>query len=254
VRKVCQLGGALIALALPQAFGCVENNYYDDVGDGGVSDDPKGDGGSGKKDAGLLSEAGPDKDGGTSDASKDTSVPACTRAPLVGDLAITEVMFQAPEDTRWVEVLNTSSCKIELFGVSVESRRTTPGGIDAMLLKCSVSLDLAPGERAVFTQHPTFPPAAKRVVSSSSTLGWLLVPSEIALWHGTTVLQTLTMPENLGTTSRHARGQPEGICAKVNPLAVSTWPVSSNLFAPNAVDPGQRGSPGLPNVDLACPP
>jgi len=170
---------------------------------------------------------------------------------MPGDLAVTEVMFQAPEDTRWIELRNASTCRVDIAHVAVISRRLTPGGADDTGIVVPITHIVDPGERVVFSQHPSFP-VVDDLVADTTALGWMFTPEVVFVQRDTVQFQQLLMPENFATTTRYARALPEVTCANVDPNDAETWPLSQVAVSPNTVDPGQTGTPGEPN-DTHCP-
>lgn len=177
----------------------------------------------------------------------------CARAAGMGDLRVTEVMFQAPYYAQWVEIRNVSRCRVNLRDISVVSSRTIPAGSDehANLVTADVWVD--PGERAVISSSAGFP-----VVQGPSfgppydTLSpaWLMTPLSVQIRRGTMVIQMLSpMPDNLVVTVRQSFALPED-CPAARADDVSTWPTSTTAFTPNTVDVGQMGTPGKPNIDV----
>jgi hypothetical protein len=161
-------------------------------------------------------------------------------------------MFQAPYYARWIELRNVSTCRIDIDGVGVRSRRLVPGGADENEMTVASTTWLESGERVVFSSHSSFPVVPRLINEPTDTNAWLFTPDVVFIRRGSVTLQQLVMPENFAINSGYARALPEGACATVNPNNASTWPGSLTAVTPNPTDFGETGTPGAPN-DTACP-
>ncbi|HEY5921998.1 MAG TPA: hypothetical protein VIV11_10030 [Kofleriaceae bacterium] len=191
-------------------------------------------------------------DGPLDGAGSDVGSTVCERSAMPGDLFVTELMFQAPYYAVWIELRNVSSCRIDIVGVGVRSRRDTPGGADDNQMIVPATRWIDSGERVVFSSNPGFPVVDELVNEPTETVAWLLTPELVFLERGAQLFQQLAMPENFAADVRYARALPEGVCATASPHNAATWPFARTAVAPNPVDPGQVGTPGAAN-DSICP-
>jgi hypothetical protein len=217
------------------------------VGCGGSTSDP-----SSQRDAGTqaASDGALASDGSTS-ADAPTSM-TCERAAAMGDVAITEVMFQAPYYARWIELTNVSDCRVDIDDISIRSRRPIPAGYDEDEMTVAATTWLEPGARAVFSTHDQFPVTTTLVHEQTDIYSWLFTPDLVYVHRNLAVYQQLIMPENFAITVGYAFARPEGVCASADPNNARTWRLSQTAVTPNPTDFAHTGTPGAPN-DPPCP-
>lgn len=180
----------------------------------------------------------------------------CVGDPAKGDLVVTEIMIASgasPDDGEWVEIMNTRSCNFDLSGVRIESPRGT-----------------AAADTVTITEKLVLPPFGTIVVADTiDPARNNRLPGKVLEWKAKDTLRnsndTVKITSAKGVVLDEFTYDSVKLAAGTSLAFPDTCPLSARVAGTQsqwitkwstsfATYGGSfRGSPNLPNVDVACP-